>query len=70
MFFFLNLKADYLSFEAKDDNPTSSPVSGRRGLSSSELSNDEEFDFDFAFEFDLDRSLESRRSSSDPKMSL
>lgn len=51
-----------LSFEAKFDNPTSSPVAGRRGLSSSELRTEDEFDLDFAFEFDLDRSLDRRRS--------
>lgn len=53
----------YLSFEAKEDNATSSPITGRRGLNSSELRTDEEFDFDFdfAFEFGLERSLDLLR---------
>jgi hypothetical protein len=54
-----------LSFEAKPESGTSSPIAGRQGLSSSELSADDEF----AFDKDPDRSLDFR-SSSDPNMSL
>lgn len=53
--------AEYLSLDANEEKPMSSDVAGRRGLISSELNTDDEFDFDldfeFVFDFDLDLDL-------------